>query len=57
MTEKFIHQGGFHIPDEMRPNVQLGTRMPNGLCVSLLSVVLEDLGPSDFGLKSLEDVN
>lgn len=56
MTEEFIvwDDGGFHIPDEMRPNVQLGTRMPNGLCVSLSPVVVEDLGPSDFGLTFLK---
>ena len=62
MTEAFIHldHGEYthtHIPEGMRPNVQLGTRMPNGLCVSLSSVVGEDLGSSDFGLTPLTGVH
>ena len=50
MAVELIHWEcrGNNLPDGMRPNAQLGTRMPNGLFVSLLSVISGDFCSSDF---------
>lgn len=59
MTVKFIHweHWGAYVPDGKSPKAQLGTRMPKGLLVSLLSVVTEGLCSSDFGLMTLKGVH
>lgn len=54
VTVKFT--GGAHIPDGMSPKAQLGTKMPKGLFVPLLSFVAGVLCSSDFGLTLLKGV-